>query len=92
MEFKITEAEAREFAQLEETAGCDVRAGCDWRQGLGTFLASTDSDVDHDKLLALLHDRLGAVLSREEIEDAACTIQTQLRVRVVEKYQSPKSA
>jgi hypothetical protein len=92
MNFKITEAEAREFAQLEEAAGCDVGAGFDWGQGLGKFLASTNSYVDHEKLLALLHDRLGTVLSREEIEDAACTIQTQLRARLVEKYQSPKSA
>lgn len=30
MAFKITEAEAREFAQLGATAGCDVGAGFDW--------------------------------------------------------------
>jgi uncharacterized membrane-anchored protein YjiN (DUF445 family) len=92
MEFNITEAEAREFAQLEEAAGCDVGAGFDWGQGLGKFLASANSYVDHEKLLELLHDRLGTVLSQEEIEDAARTIQNQLRDRVVEKYQSPKSA
>lgn len=42
--------------------------------------------------MTLLHDRWGAVLSLAEIEDAAQTIQMQLRDRVVEKYQSPKSA
>jgi hypothetical protein len=89
MEFKITEAEAREFARLEETAGCDVGAGFDGGQGLGQFLASTDRYVDHDRLVALLHDRLGTVLSPAEIEEAAQTIQRQLRDRVVEKYQSP---
>ncbi|UBF27460.1 hypothetical protein K9N68_05805 [Kovacikia minuta CCNUW1] len=92
MEFKITEAEAQEFAYLEESAGCDVGAGFDWGAGLGSFLASANSYVDHEKLLELLRDRLGSLLSQEEIKDAARSFQEQGRDRVVEKYQSPKSA
>lgn len=92
MEFKITEEEAREFAQLEEAAGCDIGAGFDWGASLGTFLASANSYVDHEKLVELLRDRLGTVLSQEEIEDAARSFQAQLHDRVVEKYQAPKSA
>lgn len=92
MEFKITEEEAREFAQLEASAGCDIGAGFDWGTSLGTFLASTNSYIDHEKLVELLRDRLGTVLSQEEIEDAARNVQAQLRDRVVEKYQSAKSA
>ena len=30
MEFKITEAEAREMARFEEEVGCDISAGADW--------------------------------------------------------------
>jgi hypothetical protein len=30
MEFRITEAEAREMARLEEECGCDINAGSDW--------------------------------------------------------------
>ncbi|MGI0488585.1 hypothetical protein ACN4EK_24510 [Pantanalinema rosaneae CENA516] len=92
MEFKITAEAAREFAQLEAAAGCDIGAGFDWGAGLGKFLASANSYVDHEKLVELLHDRLGTVLSQEEIEDAARSIQAQLRDRVVKKYQSPQSA
>lgn len=92
MEFKITEEEAREFAQLEEAAGCDIGAGFDWGTSLGNFLASANSYVDHEKLVELLRDRLGTVLSQEEIEDAARNFQVQLRDRVIEKYQAPKLA
>jgi hypothetical protein len=92
MEFKITKEEAREFAQLEKSAGCDIGAGFDWGASLGVFLASTNSYVDYEKLVELLRDRLGTVLSQEEIEDAARSFQEQLRDRIVEKYQPPKSA
>ena len=92
MEFKITEAEAREFARQEAAAGCDVGAGFDWGASLGTFLASAHSSVDHEKLVELLRDRLGTVLSQEEIEDADRRVQVQLRDRVIEKYQASKSA
>ena len=92
MEFKVTEAEARAFARQESAAGCDVGAGFDWGASLGAFLASANSSVDHEKLVELLRDRLGTVLSQAEIEDAACSFQAQLRERVIEKYQSSKSA
>ena len=92
MEFKVTEAEARAFARQEADAGCDVGAGFDWGASLGTFLASADRYVDHEKLVELLRDRLGMVLSQEEIEDAARRFQVQLRDRVIEKYQASKSA
>jgi hypothetical protein len=92
MEFKITENEAREFAQIEASAECDIGAGFDWGTSLGKFLASANSYVDHEKLVELLRDRLGTVLSPEEIEDAARSFQSQLRDRIVEKYHPSKSA
>ena len=30
MEFKITEAEAREMVRFEEEVGCDISVGIDW--------------------------------------------------------------
>lgn len=92
MEFKITEDEARALAEIEASAGCDIGAGFDWGSSLGKFLASANSYVDHEKLVDLLRDRLGTVLSPEEIEDAARSFQAQLRDRIIEKHQSPKSA
>uniref|UniRef100_A0A832M2I8 Uncharacterized protein n=1 Tax=Oscillatoriales cyanobacterium SpSt-402 TaxID=2282168 RepID=A0A832M2I8_9CYAN len=71
---------------------CDIGAGFDWGTSLGKFLISANSYIDHEKLVELLRDHLGTVLPQDEIEDAARSFQAQLRDRVVEKYQSPKSA
>ena len=91
MEFKITEAEAHEFAELEKSVGCDIGAGFDWGISLGSFLASSHSYIDHEKLVELLRDSLGTILSQEEIEDAAHNVQAQLHDRIIEKYQPQKS-
>lgn len=85
MEFKITEAEALEFAQLEAEAGCEIGAGFDWGSSLGKFLASMNGTVDHETLVELLRDRLGTVLSPEEIEDVVRSFQAQRPDLVVEK-------
>ncbi len=45
MEFRITEDEAREFAALEASIGCDIGSGPDWGPNLGAVLAATVSAV-----------------------------------------------
>jgi hypothetical protein len=50
MEFRITEAEAREMAKFEEEAGGDISAGADW----GTHL---------DRVMGLGLDLVGGDLS-----------------------------
>ncbi|UBF24185.1 hypothetical protein K9N68_21000 [Kovacikia minuta CCNUW1] len=90
MEFRITEEQAREFAALERSARCDIGAGFEGGAHLGEFLASARSYVDHAQLVELLHASLGTVLSPAEIEAAALSFQSQLRERVIEKYQSSR--
>jgi hypothetical protein len=46
MEFKITEAEARQMAKLEEEPGCDLSAGADWGIHLDKVLELALNRVD----------------------------------------------
>ncbi|UBF27476.1 hypothetical protein K9N68_05890 [Kovacikia minuta CCNUW1] len=92
MEFRLDEAELRELAQIEAETNCDISAGFDWGQSLGNYLSQATRTIDHGKLLEILRESLGNVLSQEELEDAANSIQAQLRNRVIEKFQSAKSA
>jgi hypothetical protein len=88
MAFQLDEAELRALAQIEAETNCDIGAGLDWGQPLGQDLAPTSNLVDHGKLLEILQERLGTVLSQEELEETAQGIQAQLRTRLSEKLQS----
>jgi hypothetical protein len=64
MEFKITEAEAHEMAQLEEECDCDISAGPDWGIHLDKVMAlalplgnsAEPTLCGHNKLFDLLND------------------------------------
>lgn len=88
MEFKLSEARLRELAQIEAEANCDIGAGFDWGQNLGTHLKQVNSYVEDEKLMAVLQERLGDVLSKEELQEIVYSFQVQLRDRVIEKLQS----
>lgn len=90
MEFKLSEARLRELAQIEAETNCDIEAGFNWGQNLGTYLKQVNSYVDDEKLMAVLQERLGDVLSREELQEMIHSFQVQLRNRVIEKLQSAK--
>lgn len=92
MEFRLDEAELRELAQIEAETNCDIGAGFDWGQNLGNYLSQATRTLNHEKLLEVLRESLGSVLSQDELEDAANSIQQQLRNRVIEKFQSARSA
>lgn len=63
MEFKITEAEAREMAKFEEEVGCDPSAGADWGIHLDKVIELTLNRVD------LNHNREAILLrSNEKVE------------------------
>lgn len=96
MEFKLSEVRLRELAQIEAEANCDIAAGFDWEQTLGTYPKQADSYVTDEKLteklMVVLQERWGDVLSREEIEEMIHSFQCQLQNRVIEKLQSTQSA
>jgi hypothetical protein len=93
MEFKITEAEAREMAKFEEEAGCDVSAGTDWGIHLDKVIElalnrvdSADSTLhERGKFIDLLNEQFGNVMSSEEIEEIASSFQMQIQERLAGK-------
>lgn len=92
MEFKLDEAELRQLAQIEAETHCDIGAGFDWGQSLGNYLSQATHAVNQARLLEVLRDSLGDVLSQEELEEAAQNIQEQLRNRVIEKLQTTNAS
>jgi len=87
MDFKLDEVELRAIALIEEEADCDISAGANW----SARLPHSQRPINHEKLIALLQDGLGEVLSLEEVEEMALTVQEQARCRVMEKTQSTPS-
>jgi hypothetical protein len=85
MEFNITEAEAREMAQLEEESGCDISAGPDWGVHLDQGMALALQLGNHNKFIALLSEQFGTVLSSEEIEEVATSFQMQIQERLANR-------
>jgi hypothetical protein len=93
MEFKITEAEAREMAKLEEESGCDISAGPDWGVHLdkvmGLALRSGDSAEptlrERNKFIDLLSEQFGSVMSSDEIEEVAISFQMQIQERLANR-------
>jgi hypothetical protein len=93
MEFKITEAEAREMAKFEEEVGCDISAGPDWGVNLDRVmeLALNRLDTSPEKLRQrgkfadFLNEQFGSVMSPEEIEEVATSFQMQIQERLVNK-------
>jgi hypothetical protein len=54
MEFKITEAEAREMAKLEKEVGCNLSAGADWGIHLARVMElGLNQTVDLSKFIDL---------------------------------------
>jgi hypothetical protein len=51
MEFRITEAEAREMARLEEECGCDITAGPDWGIHLDKIMELALHPIDKPTLI-----------------------------------------
>ncbi len=86
MEFKITEAEAREMAKLEEEVGGDLSAGADWGIHLDRVMElALNQTVDLSKFIDLLNEQVGSVMSPEEIEEVASSFQMQIQQRLTSK-------
>jgi len=87
MDFRLDEADIRALAQIEEEVGCDISAGADWGARLGDYLAIRQKPIDQEKLVAVLQEGLGEVLSAEEVEAIANDIQEQVRQQVLVRLQ-----
>jgi hypothetical protein len=92
MEFMITEAEAQRLAELETEAGGMISAGPDLGNRLGDVIRLELFGVDHNKVVKLLNTEFGNVLSRDEIEEVAADLQTQIERRLIQKMVIQKSA
>jgi hypothetical protein len=82
----------REAARLEDEAGCDIQAGPDLGANLGIYLASAKSYINHEKLMSILQEELGDLLSPEDLETIANAAQNCAQARVIEKFQSNKES
>lgn len=83
MDFKLDEADIRALAQIEAEAGCDISAGADWSTRLGDDLALLQKPVDQQKLIALLHEDLGELLSPDEVVAIANDFQNHIHQRLL---------
>jgi len=92
MEFRITEAEAQQLAELETESGGTICAGPDLGDRLGDMMRLELFGVDHNKVVKLLNTEFGNVLSRDEIEEVAADLQTQIERRLIQKMVAQKSA
>ena len=83
MEFRITEAEAQWLAEVETEAGGMISAGPDLGDRLGDVIRLELFGVDLNKVVKLLNTEFGNVLSRDEIEEVAADLQTQIERRLI---------
>lgn len=91
MKFTVTEAEAREMAQFEAEVGCDISAGPNWGIHLDKALELALNSVDRVKLVELLSEQLGKVLSQDEVEELVAGFQVKVQEKVAEKLAPRKS-
>lgn len=92
MEFRITEAEAQRLAEVETEAGGMISAGPDLGDRLGDVIRLELFGVDRNKVVKLLNTEFGNVLSRDEIEEVAADLQTQIERRLIQKMVAQKSS
>jgi hypothetical protein len=85
MEFKITEAEAREMAKLEDECNCDISAGPDWGIHLDKVMALGLHPGDSNKFVDLLSEQFGSLMSSDEIEEVAASFQMQIQERLANR-------
>jgi hypothetical protein len=92
MDSRFTEAQAREFAQIEAEAGGVISAGPDLGQRLGEMLRLELPNGDATQLVELVTAQLGPVLSRQEVEELVAGFQVQVQAKVAQKLDARTSA
>jgi hypothetical protein len=77
--------------QIEEDLDSDISAGLDIGEHLGEYLtemAESQNCLSRDKLMTVLQEELGSVLSQDDLESIASATQSLVRERIHEKSQS----
>jgi len=92
MTAKFDEAWLERAIKLEDEANCDIEAGLDLGQYLGQYIAKTQSYVSREKLMSVLQEELGTILSREDLEIIADATQNYISKHIKEKYHSSEIA
>jgi hypothetical protein len=77
--------------QIEEEASCDIQAGLPLGKHFKEYIELTQRHINHEKLVSVLQEALGEILSSEDIEQIA--IATQKRANdVIKEKKSPQAA
>jgi predicted hydrocarbon binding protein len=72
--------------QIEDEAACDIEAGLDLGQYLGQYLAKSQGYISHEKLMSILQEELGAILSQEDLEVIAKKTENCVRDYIKKKF------
>jgi hypothetical protein len=92
MDSRFTEAQAREFAQIETEAGGVISAGPVLGQRLGEMLHLELFSGGATQLVELVSAQFGTVLSPQEVEELVAGFQAKVQEKVAEKLDARKSA
>lgn len=88
MSIKFNEDWLKWAIQIEDEVGCDIDAGLDLGQHLGEYIAKSQSYINHEKLMSILQEELGTLLSQEDLEMIADATQKCVHNRLKEKFHS----
>lgn len=78
--------------EIEDEAGCDVQAGLNLGQHSGEYLAKSQGYINNEKLISVLQEKLGTILSQEELEEVVDALQENVHNRIREKLNSVEVA
>lgn len=78
--------------EIEDEAGCDVQAGLNLGQYSGEYLAKNQGYINNEKLMSVLQEKLGNILSQEELEEVVNAMQEDVHNRIREKFHSVEVA
>lgn len=78
--------------EIEDEAGCDVQAGLNLGQHSGEYLAKSQGYINNEKLMSVLQEKLGTILSQEELEEIVDAMQEDVHNRIREKLNSVEVA
>lgn len=92
MHFTFDESQLAKSVELEDTVGCDIQAGPNLGRLAGRYIAAAESYIAHDKLMAVLQEELGGLLSQDDLEFIASTAYRAAQQRLQEKLQSARIA
>jgi len=78
--------------QIEEEVGCDIEAGLPLEKHFKEYIEQTKRYINHEKLLSVLQEELGTILSSEDIEKIAIDTQKRTNEVIKEKEKSSHAA